>query len=390
MQKKVTIYSRKDSPNLWLKWRQHGKAQYKNTGTSDRAKAEAQALVIQDRLNRGDLEAPSQRNYKFESMAKLLFSDYEIGEKKSIRSVKHHVANLRRAFQGMSISTITASLISQYVTDRKEEGAKNATINRELSALRRMINLAVRNRKISLAQVPYIPRLKEHNVKKGFFVYEDFLVFRENLIADGNEWLARFVTFGYYTGWRLDELKSRTFNDLHPTEQGVFLILNEEDTKNEEPRKFPLGPELQDIIDAILSERERPEGLIFLNGEGNPIRDFRQQWNEACVASGLGYGYKISKSQIAEMENRGYQPGPTFHDFRRSTVRELVRSGVRESIAMKLTGHKTRSVFERYNIGDENDLMEAVTMRQQYLESRKGAKRLQMVDNQPAKNNDKS
>lgn len=121
-------------------------------------------------------------------------------------------------------------------------------------------------------------------------------------------------------------------------------------TKNKEGRLFPysdLLPELRDVIEAQWKETKRIEqaqGIVcphVFHREGNAIRDFRHAWHAACEAAGV--------------------PGKIPHDFRRSAVRNLVRAGVPEGTAMMLTGHKTRSVFDRYDIVNEADLREAVS-----------------------------
>ena len=85
--------------------------------------------------------------------------------------------------------------------------------------------------------------------------------------------------------------------------------------------------------------------LFHHNGE--PIGDFQKAFDAACTAAGL----------------QGILP----HDLRRSAVRNFIRAGVKESVAMRLSGHRTRSVFDRYNIVSEDDLIDASTKLQQFL-----------------------
>ncbi|MGA7363950.1 MAG: hypothetical protein WBX04_02405, partial [Candidatus Sulfotelmatobacter sp.] len=83
--------------------------------------------------------------------------------------------------------------------------------------------------------------------------------------------------------------------------------------------------------------------------------NLRKEWMTACAACGLGTKIKV--------EGKPYDPryvGLTLHDLRRSAVRNLVRAGNTESVAMKISGHKTRSVFDRYNITSTADVTNAM------------------------------
>ena len=107
-----------------------------------------------------------------------------------------------------------------------------------------------------------------------------------------------------------------------------------ERSKNEERRLLPISDDLRETLKRRLGKRLPGCDYVF-HRSGRKIRNFDTAWKKACEAAGL--------------------PEKLFHDCRCTVSRNLVRSG-----AMKITGHKTRSVFDRYNIVTERDLELAV------------------------------
>ena len=234
-------------------------------------------------------------------------------------------------------AAITTSSIRKFIAKRQEAGAFNATVNRELESLKRAFNLGIQAGK--LISKPYVPRLKENNVRTGFFEPVQFAAVREQL----PEYLKPYVTFAYITGWRKGEIASLQWYQVDFNAGRVYLEPGT--TKNDDARWFPFTQELRELLERQKEETEqlqREKGMVIpwvFHRDGKQIGDFRKSWKTACQKTGL--------------------PGRIPHDFRRTAVRNLVRAGVPERVAMQMTGHKTRSVFDRYNIVSEGDLVEA-------------------------------
>jgi integrase len=125
-------------------------------------------------------------------------------------------------------------------------------------------------------------------------------------------------------------------------------------TKNGLGRVFPMTTDLRSMLQAQYAEHERLKkaGHVFpfvffrmvakgRGGEQHPkvITSFNKAWKNACVAAGC--------------------PGRIPHDLRRTAIRNFVRTGTSENVAMQLSGHQTRSVFDRYNITSGDDLRRA-------------------------------
>ena len=185
--------------------------------------------------------------------------------------------------------------------------------------------------------------LIENNVRKGFFERAEFEAVRALL----PESIQAVITFAYLTGWRgpseVLKLQWRQVDLVH----GV-VRLEPGTTKNRDARVFPFDvlPELRAILEeqrAVTDAVERATGQIIpwvFHRKGRPIRSYQQSWKVACEAAGC--------------------PGLVPHDFRRTAVRNMSQAGLPDTISMKLTGHKTRSVFDRYNVTSEADLRSAV------------------------------
>lgn len=238
---------------------------------------------------------------------------------------------------GVPVLSLTTEFARRFVRERKKDGTGNAAINRSLACLRRMLNLAKREGSITI--VPYIEFQKEPSARKGFLERTDF----NRLIAVLPTHLRPLVTFLYWCGCRIGETLQIEWSqvDLHAR----VIRLEPEQTKGDEGRHIPLTSELV----ALLSEIKPKEGTVF---DGTNLR---KEWMKACAAVGLG--------TVTEVEDRPYDPiysGLTLHDLRRSAVRNLRKAGIDEKTAMKISGHKTRSVFDRYNIVSTDDVVAAI------------------------------
>jgi integrase len=273
--------------------------------------------------------------------------DYKINGRRSPDRVEDAVAHLDNFFGQRRALDITSDQISAYVAMRKEEGASNATINREQAALKRMFRLGERAGKV--AQRPHIAMLEEDNVRQGFFEESEFRAVLAQLADD----LQPVFETVFVTGWRIrSELLTR--QRRHVDLQAGWLRLEPGETKNRKGRMFPLMPTLRVAIErqiARTEEVERTTGQIIpwlFHRAGKPIKSFRRAWLTACKKAGI---LRVP------------------HDFRRTAVRNLERAGVPRATAMAMVGHKTESIYGRYAIVDETMLNEGAEKLERFYAS---------------------
>ena len=305
-------------------------------------------------IGRGRLIGPQEEKVTFEEMAADLERDYAINGKRSAETLGYQLRHLRASFTMLRAVDITTDRVRAHVKARQEARAANATINRELAALKRMFTLAVQAGRLSSR--PYIPMLEEHNARQGFLDHGSFLALRAALA----DYLKDPVAFLYFSGWRVSEMRGLEWRDVDLA--GRVVRLRPELSKNKDGRVLPLSGDLLDLIERAATAR-RLDCMHVFHVDGKPIRDFRESWRCACIATGLGAIVPVETPTGVKPRYRGLIP----HDFRRSAVRNMVRAGIPERVCMALSGHKTRAIFDRYNIVSEADLTAAADKLQMHL-----------------------
>jgi len=190
----------------------------------------------------------------------------------------------------------------------------------------------------------------------------------EALVAGLPHALQDFTRFAYLTAWRRGEIATLRWSDVDRA--GAVIRLRPEHSKNGRGRTVAIEGDLGAIIERRAEARvipgkagapDRVAELVFHRG-GKAIRDFRGAWAAACIEAGL---YRVDGTNENGTERR--VPTRLFHDLRRSGVRNMVRAGVRERVAMEVSGHKTRAIFDRYNITSEDDLRDAMRRTTAYV-----------------------
>ena len=351
-----TIYKR--GKTYWIKYYRNGKPFYESSESYKETEAKRLLKLREGEISKGKLPGIYFDRIRFDELAEDFLTDYKINKRKSIARAERSVNHLKKHFEGCKVPQITTPKIQAYIKHRLDEGAANGSINRELAALKRLLNLGAKQTPAKVDRVPYIPMLKENNIRKGFFEHGDFIALRNALPS----YLQGFVTFAYKTGWRVSEIDGLTWSQID-RDNGIVRLETGE-TKNDDARTVYLDDELRQIFNDQWEARKKGKKLIlyvFPNmDENDKIKDFRGAWGKACENA------KIGKR--------------LFHDFRRTAVRNMVRAGIPERVAMMISGHKTRSVFDRYNIVNDQDLILASQKQESYIKSQMVTKTVTIAD----------
>ena len=268
----------------WMKWYRNGTPFSESTHTEKKTEAQRELNKRIGDLARGVPVTSKVGRVKFDELIENLCNEYQANNRRSldvlrIRCNKH----LLPFFGGRRAAAITTADITRYVVKRQAEEGSNGTINRELAALQRAYTLAVQAGLLMRGSTPHIQKLKENNVRTGFFEHEQFTAIRRHLPS----YVKPVAAVAYITGWR-------TLSELLPLEwrhvdfHGGTLRLDPGTTKNGDGRVFPMTRDLRAVLleqRAKTEDLQRELGIVIpyvFHNHGKPFKDYRGAWKTAC------------------------------------------------------------------------------------------------------------
>lgn len=271
------------------------------------------------------------------------------------------------SFGAIRATSVTTARIDEYKLQRRAEGAKNATINRELATIRRMFNYAKKECNPPLERdVPHVAMLDERdNVRKGFVEFDTFAHMAQEAAKEGL-WMRALLEVAYTCGWRRGELINLRVRQIDLLARTIRL--DPGTTKNGDGRQVWMNDTVYALIKELAANKHA-EDHVFSRPDGKRVKDFRGAWQNMCIrAHVLGPDGKPSRFECSKCNapmqvgrsicracgGRRRYIGLIVHDMRRSAARNLLHAGVPETDVINTLGHKTRSMVTRYAIFDPN------------------------------------
>ena len=356
---KGTLYQRRGA--WWVQYHVRGRrVRVRAEGATTRRAAQE---FLNGRLGRaaeGRPLPPRVDRIEYAELAADLRLHYQTSGHRDAKDVERRLRPLDAFFAGWRVVDLDEAAITKYVAHGQASASRRGGGAGERDDQSRAVpardHAPARRAPAEVSPPAHAHAAQGSGTPGGFFEPAQFAAVRRLLRPD----LQLAVDLAYTYGWRVrDEVL--TLARRHVDLEAGTVRLDPGSTKNGEGRVVYLTPALAGTVAeqvARMHTLERTLGRVIpwlfahaADGPHNPktgalrcqagdrVHDFRRTWRTACKNAGC--------------------PGMLRHDFRRTAVRNLVNDGTPEKVAMTITGHKTRSVFDRYHIAAPEDLRAA-------------------------------
>ena len=329
----------------WIKFYRQGKPFRESSQSDIYEEAERLLKRRQGEVATGKFLGLGPERIRMSELFADVLEDYRLQRRASTEDVEDRIrVHLNPAFGERRAADLYTQDLKRYISSRREAQAADATINRELAIIRRAFTLAAASDPPKVNRMIKIPRLPEDNVRCGFLEHDQYITLRNELPPHAR----LLLVIGYHTGIRSGELRRIRWSQVDLVAGEIRLAGPQ--TKNRRPRTVPIYGEMREWLLMTKEERDQrwPTCEWVFARKGKQVGDFRKVWEPASARAGV--------------------PGLLFHDLRRSAVRNMERAGIPRKVAMEISGHRTESVYRRYDIVSRRDLMAAAQKLELYLE----------------------
>ncbi len=335
----------------WIHYRlPGGKQKWELVGNSIEEARDANGKRRTQKRENGLFDIKPDKKMTFRELSDWYLDLEEIKGKASYRQMIHRVKLLNEGIGNKIVSRILPVDLQNYREKRRKEGKALATIDDEVTQGKMIVNKAFENKMASADTLQTFMSVKNllktnANARDKVLTPDEFI----GLYSHADIHLKAVLATGYYTGMRSGEILNLTWNKVDL--KNNLIRLEAIDTKTGEPRKTPIC----DILHEIL--RSLPRGIhnssVFLY-KGRPMKSIKNSLKTACKKAGILYGRK-------------HKDGFTYHDLRHTFNTYARKAGIDKEVIKAITGHKTDSMFSRYNKIDSDDIQKAGNQYQEFL-----------------------
>lgn len=327
--KSGSLYKQKNSQFFWVKYYVPGnpKPIRESTKETDEEKAQQYLWKRLGEVATGKFAGLEPERLRVKELFDMLEEEYTNNGRASINTLTHRLKNhLRPYFEDLRAAEVGTRQVSAYIAKRKNAGAKNATINRELEHLRRAFNLGFDAEPQLVLRKFRFKKLVEDNVREGLLEHDKYLTLRAGL---PEPYRTLFVC-AYHLGTREGELMKVQWSEVDFERKEI--VLKRYTTKNKKPRVLPIYGDMAEYLKMAKETRDTlyPNCPWVFQRKGDRMRFDHKTWNKRVERLGA--------------------PGLLFHDLRRTALTNMIEAGFSEKEAMEISGHRTDRTFRRYHI----------------------------------------
>ena len=344
---------RSNRVRFWISYRlPGGKQKRESVGFSIKEAQDAEGKRRSQKRENRIFDIKPDAKMTFNELTKWYLNLESVKAQARYYILKINLNSFNEFFGNKIVNTLKPTDLEDYQAKRKAQGQADSYIDQQIAMARAMINKAFNNDIVSGDTIKVFKRVKkllkgDSNARDRVLSSDEFNRLMEALPSHTRA----IVATGYYAGMRKGEVIKLTWNKVNLKNR--VIKLDAADTKDREKRTIPICDALYEILVSI--PRAIHDDHVFLF-KGKPIKDFRTALRRACRDAGIPYG-------------RGTKDGFVFHDTRHCFNTNMRKSGVPESVIMKITGHSTREMFLRYDTVDSSDTRKAVDQMEGFLKS---------------------